>query len=167
MCINLVVCFLQLSLSVTEELHNVNFQTQFDYQGLSVSLEVRCLFLIQSILMEVWTFQRFGSIIFITILPFFFQTSSLPVVVISNSSQQQSAWASVLWFNMLCSDPKVRSRSYSWIIISLNHNKIMCFLIIIICITRTSSFLKALLRPSGHSLGKCWVGSFSPLGSVV
>lgn len=61
-----------LSLSVTEELHNINFQTQFDYQGLSVSLE----------------------------------TSSLPVVVISNSSQQQSAWASVLWFNMLCSDPK-------------------------------------------------------------
>ncbi|XP_067316095.1 signal transducer and activator of transcription 2 isoform X1 [Pseudorasbora parva] len=63
---------IDLSLSVTEELHQINFQTQFDYQGLSVSLE----------------------------------TSSLPVVVISNSSQQQSAWASVLWFNMLCSDPK-------------------------------------------------------------
>ncbi|XP_051567605.1 signal transducer and activator of transcription 1-alpha/beta-like isoform X1 [Myxocyprinus asiaticus] len=62
----------ELSLSVTEELHKVNFETQFDYQGLSVSLE----------------------------------TSSLPVVVISNSSQQQSAWASVLWFNMLCSDLK-------------------------------------------------------------
>uniref|UniRef100_A0A671M0Q5 Signal transducer and activator of transcription n=1 Tax=Sinocyclocheilus anshuiensis TaxID=1608454 RepID=A0A671M0Q5_9TELE len=61
-----------LSLSVTEELHRINFQTQFDYQGLSVPLE----------------------------------TSSLPVVVISNSSQQQSAWASVLWFNMLCPDPK-------------------------------------------------------------
>ncbi|XP_059426817.1 signal transducer and activator of transcription 2 isoform X2 [Carassius carassius] len=60
-----------LSLSVTEELHRITFQTQFDYQGLSVPLE----------------------------------TSSLPVVVISNSSQQQSAWASVLWFNMLCSDP--------------------------------------------------------------
>ncbi|XP_051561988.1 signal transducer and activator of transcription 1-alpha/beta-like isoform X3 [Myxocyprinus asiaticus] len=62
----------ELSLSVTEELHNVNFEAQFDYQGLSVSLE----------------------------------TSSLPFVVISNSSQQQSAWASVLWFNMLCSDSK-------------------------------------------------------------
>uniref|UniRef100_A0A671RZJ7 Signal transducer and activator of transcription n=1 Tax=Sinocyclocheilus anshuiensis TaxID=1608454 RepID=A0A671RZJ7_9TELE len=61
-----------LSLSVTEELHRITFQTQFDYQGLSVPLE----------------------------------TSSLPVVVVSNSSQQQSAWASVLWFNMLCSDPK-------------------------------------------------------------
>uniref|UniRef100_A0A8C2GCT9 Signal transducer and activator of transcription 2 n=1 Tax=Cyprinus carpio TaxID=7962 RepID=A0A8C2GCT9_CYPCA len=35
-----------------------------------------------------------------------FPTSSLPVVVISNSSQQQSAWASVLWFNMLCPDPE-------------------------------------------------------------
>ncbi|MGH0177887.1 UNVERIFIED_CONTAM: hypothetical protein FKN15_076016 [Acipenser sinensis] len=32
--------------------------------------------------------------------------STLPVVIISNSSQQQSAWASVLWFNMLCTDPK-------------------------------------------------------------
>ncbi|XP_051986305.1 signal transducer and activator of transcription 1-alpha/beta-like isoform X2 [Xyrauchen texanus] len=62
----------ELSLSVTEELHKVNFEAQFDYQGLSVSLE----------------------------------TSSLPIVVISNLSQQQSAWASVLWFNMLCSDSK-------------------------------------------------------------
>lgn len=59
-----------LSLSVTEELHKIHFETQFEYQGLSVSLE----------------------------------TSSLPVVVISNSSQQQSAYASVLWFNTLCSD---------------------------------------------------------------
>nr|WFS86393.1 STAT2 [Lateolabrax japonicus] len=34
------------------------------------------------------------------------QASSLPVVIISNSSQQQSAWASVLWFNMLSQDTK-------------------------------------------------------------
>ncbi|KAM9759828.1 signal transducer and activator of transcription 2 [Menidia menidia] len=34
------------------------------------------------------------------------QASSLPVVIISNSSQQQSAWASILWFNMLSQDPK-------------------------------------------------------------
>ncbi|XP_063071132.1 signal transducer and activator of transcription 2 isoform X1 [Engraulis encrasicolus] len=34
------------------------------------------------------------------------ETSSLPVVVISNASQQQSAYASVLWFNMLCQDNK-------------------------------------------------------------
>uniref|UniRef100_A0A673MJT4 Signal transducer and activator of transcription n=1 Tax=Sinocyclocheilus rhinocerous TaxID=307959 RepID=A0A673MJT4_9TELE len=67
-----LVSLSSLSLSVTEELHRITFQTQFDYQGLSVPLE----------------------------------TSSLPVVVVSNSSQQQSAWASVLWFNMLCSDPK-------------------------------------------------------------
>ncbi|KAK5872325.1 hypothetical protein PBY51_013039 [Eleginops maclovinus] len=32
------------------------------------------------------------------------QASSIPVVIISNSSQQQSAWASVLWFNMLSLD---------------------------------------------------------------
>uniref|UniRef100_A0A8C5BHF1 Signal transducer and activator of transcription n=1 Tax=Gadus morhua TaxID=8049 RepID=A0A8C5BHF1_GADMO len=32
--------------------------------------------------------------------------SSLPVVIISNSSQQQSAWVAVLWFNMLSESPK-------------------------------------------------------------
>lgn len=52
MCINLFVCFVQLSLSVTEELHKINFHTQFEYQGLSVFLEVRCFFLTQSILSE-------------------------------------------------------------------------------------------------------------------
>ncbi|KAI4891937.1 hypothetical protein NFI96_021908 [Prochilodus magdalenae] len=62
----------ELSLSVTEELHTIHCETQFDLHGLSVSLEA----------------------------------SSLPVVVISNSSQQQSAWASVLWFNAFCTDPK-------------------------------------------------------------
>lgn len=36
-----------------------------------------------------------------------FQASSLPVVIISNSSQQQSAWASILWFNMISQDTKV------------------------------------------------------------
>uniref|UniRef100_A0A8C5ENX0 Signal transducer and activator of transcription n=1 Tax=Gouania willdenowi TaxID=441366 RepID=A0A8C5ENX0_GOUWI len=34
------------------------------------------------------------------------KASSLPVVIISNSSQQQSAWASILWFNMLSQNPK-------------------------------------------------------------
>ncbi|CAL8352812.1 signal transducer and activator of transcription 2 isoform X1 [Gadus morhua] len=34
------------------------------------------------------------------------QASSLPVVIISNSSQQQSAWVAVLWFNMLSESPK-------------------------------------------------------------
>uniref|UniRef100_A0A8C5FN19 Signal transducer and activator of transcription n=1 Tax=Gadus morhua TaxID=8049 RepID=A0A8C5FN19_GADMO len=34
------------------------------------------------------------------------EASSLPVVIISNSSQQQSAWVAVLWFNMLSESPK-------------------------------------------------------------
>ncbi|KAE8298656.1 Signal transducer and activator of transcription 1 [Larimichthys crocea] len=34
------------------------------------------------------------------------QACSLPVIIISNSSQQQSAWASVLWFNMISLDTK-------------------------------------------------------------
>ncbi|XP_034022579.1 signal transducer and activator of transcription 2 [Thalassophryne amazonica] len=61
-----------ISLSVTEELHIIYFNTVFELKGLSVQL----------------------------------QASSLPVVIISNSSQQQSAWASVLWFNMLSQDTK-------------------------------------------------------------
>ncbi|KAK2862222.1 hypothetical protein Q5P01_001755 [Channa striata] len=61
-----------ISLSVTEELHIINFDSVFEMKGLSVEL----------------------------------QASSLPVVIISNSSQQQSAWASVLWFSMLSQDTK-------------------------------------------------------------
>nr|ANN87793.1 signal transducer and activator of transcription 2 [Oplegnathus fasciatus] len=61
-----------ISLSVTEELHIIFFNTVFELKGVSVEL----------------------------------QASSLPVVIISNSSQQQSAWASVLWFNMISHDTK-------------------------------------------------------------
>ncbi|KAM4613335.1 signal transducer and activator of transcription 2 [Polymixia lowei] len=61
-----------ISLSVTEELHVINFHTVFELHDLTVEL----------------------------------QTSSIPVVIISNSSQQQSAWASILWYNMLCQDTK-------------------------------------------------------------
>ncbi|NXN17327.1 STAT1 protein, partial [Indicator maculatus] len=34
------------------------------------------------------------------------ETASLPIVVISNVSQLPSGWASILWFNMLSTDPK-------------------------------------------------------------
>ncbi|KAM6394927.1 signal transducer and activator of transcription 2 [Rhynochetos jubatus] len=34
------------------------------------------------------------------------KTSTLPFVIISNNNQLSSAWASILWFNMLSSDPK-------------------------------------------------------------
>uniref|UniRef100_A0A3P9INA9 Signal transducer and activator of transcription n=1 Tax=Oryzias latipes TaxID=8090 RepID=A0A3P9INA9_ORYLA len=61
-----------ISLSVTEELHLIYFDTLFELKGFSVQL----------------------------------QTCSLPVVIISNSSQQQSAWASILWCNMLSQDHK-------------------------------------------------------------
>ncbi|NWI89552.1 STAT2 protein, partial [Pitta sordida] len=36
------------------------------------------------------------------------ETSTLPFVIISNNNQFSSAWASVLWFNMLSSDPKAQ-----------------------------------------------------------
>lgn len=36
-----------------------------------------------------------------------FQTTSLPVVVISNVSQLPSGWASILWYNMLVTEPRV------------------------------------------------------------
>ncbi|NXU61595.1 STAT2 protein, partial [Horornis vulcanius] len=35
------------------------------------------------------------------------ETTTLPFVIISNNNQLSSAWASILWFNMLSSDPKV------------------------------------------------------------
>ncbi|KAI1899446.1 hypothetical protein AGOR_G00061880 [Albula goreensis] len=34
------------------------------------------------------------------------EITSLPLVVISNVSQLPSGWASILWYNMLCSEPK-------------------------------------------------------------
>uniref|UniRef100_A0A8C9FFE8 Signal transducer and activator of transcription n=1 Tax=Pavo cristatus TaxID=9049 RepID=A0A8C9FFE8_PAVCR len=34
------------------------------------------------------------------------ETTSLPIIVISNVSQLPSGWASILWFNMLSTDPK-------------------------------------------------------------
>ncbi|XP_067170116.1 signal transducer and activator of transcription 2 isoform X2 [Apteryx mantelli] len=34
------------------------------------------------------------------------ETSTLPVIIISNNNQLSSAWASILWFNMLSADPK-------------------------------------------------------------
>ncbi|KAK3510254.1 hypothetical protein QTP70_032406 [Hemibagrus guttatus] len=48
-----------------------------------------------------------------------FETSSLPIVVISNVSQLPCGWASILWYNMLTSDPKnlsffVNPPSVSW-----------------------------------------------------
>ncbi|XP_061203706.1 signal transducer and activator of transcription 2 [Neopsephotus bourkii] len=36
------------------------------------------------------------------------ETSTLPFIIISNTSQLSSAWASILWFNMLSPDPKVQ-----------------------------------------------------------
>uniref|UniRef100_A0A8D0D5C1 Signal transducer and activator of transcription n=1 Tax=Sander lucioperca TaxID=283035 RepID=A0A8D0D5C1_SANLU len=69
---NQIMVCVCISLSVTEELHIIYFDTVFELKGLSVEL----------------------------------QASSLPVVIISNSSQQQSAWASVLWFNLLSLDTK-------------------------------------------------------------
>uniref|UniRef100_A0A8C2L5F6 Signal transducer and activator of transcription n=1 Tax=Cyprinus carpio TaxID=7962 RepID=A0A8C2L5F6_CYPCA len=35
-----------------------------------------------------------------------FETTSLPIVVISNVSQLPSGWASIMWYNMLTSEPK-------------------------------------------------------------
>ncbi|NXS12453.1 STAT2 protein, partial [Neodrepanis coruscans] len=36
------------------------------------------------------------------------ETSTLPFIIISNNNQFSSAWASILWFNMLSSDPKAQ-----------------------------------------------------------
>uniref|UniRef100_A0A665VWH2 Signal transducer and activator of transcription n=1 Tax=Echeneis naucrates TaxID=173247 RepID=A0A665VWH2_ECHNA len=65
-------------LIVTEELHSLSFESelQLNQSGLDIKLEV-C-----------------------------FVAMSLPVVVISNVCQLPSAWASILWYNMLTTEPK-------------------------------------------------------------
>lgn len=40
----------------------------------------------------------------------FFQTCSLPLVVISNVSQLPGGWASVMWYNLLTDEPRVGNR---------------------------------------------------------
>lgn len=40
---------------------------------------------------------------------------SLPVVVISNVCQLPSGWASILWYNMLTTEPKVSSHATYWL----------------------------------------------------
>lgn len=44
----------------------------------------------------------------LTAAGFVLQAMSLPVVVISNVCQLPSGWASILWYNMLTTEPKVR-----------------------------------------------------------
>ncbi|XP_068026575.1 signal transducer and activator of transcription 2 isoform X6 [Melanerpes formicivorus] len=41
------------------------------------------------------------------------ETSTLPFVIISNNSQLSSAWASILWLNMLSSDPRKEQQFFS------------------------------------------------------
>uniref|UniRef100_A0A8C2E5Y3 Signal transducer and activator of transcription n=1 Tax=Cyprinus carpio TaxID=7962 RepID=A0A8C2E5Y3_CYPCA len=63
-------------LIVTEELHSITFE------------------------------QHLIMIIINFLLSFHLQTTSLPIVVISNVSQLPSGWASIMWYNMLTSEPK-------------------------------------------------------------
>uniref|UniRef100_A0A672P912 Signal transducer and activator of transcription n=1 Tax=Sinocyclocheilus grahami TaxID=75366 RepID=A0A672P912_SINGR len=40
-----------------------------------------------------------------------FEATSLPIVVISNVSQLPSGWASIMWYNMLTSEPKANAKN--------------------------------------------------------
>ncbi|NWQ83136.1 STAT2 protein, partial [Columbina picui] len=71
-------------LVVTEELHLITFTLAYAYCGLELELEAST---------GGWGHWGLRG------------TSTLPFVIISNVSQLSSAWASVLWFNMLSSDP--------------------------------------------------------------
>lgn len=42
------------------------------------------------------------------------QAMSLPVVVISNVCQLPSGWASILWYNMLTTEPKASSHTHGY-----------------------------------------------------
>uniref|UniRef100_A0A8C2L4G4 Signal transducer and activator of transcription n=1 Tax=Cyprinus carpio TaxID=7962 RepID=A0A8C2L4G4_CYPCA len=52
------------------------------------------------------TFEHQIMIIIHFLLSLHLQTTSLPIVVISNVSQLPSGWASIMWYNMLTSEPK-------------------------------------------------------------
>lgn len=49
----------------------------------------------------------FSSAAFTDCVRFSLQTSSLPVVMISNVSQLPNAWASIIWYNLSTNDPQV------------------------------------------------------------
>lgn len=54
------------------------------------------------------------------------QAISLPVVVISNVCQLPSGWASILWYNMLTTEPKVNTNAHT-------ATKILILLTVVTC----------------------------------
>ncbi|KAJ7398544.1 hypothetical protein BTVI_124330 [Pitangus sulphuratus] len=87
---------------VTEELHSISFETQVCLYGLTINLEVSILDRFSGSRVKS-TFQQFVEEQPCWARP---QTSSLPVVMISNVSQLPNAWASIIWYNLSTNDPQ-------------------------------------------------------------
>ncbi|NWH62975.1 STAT2 protein, partial [Geococcyx californianus] len=85
-------------LAVTEELHLITFTLAYSYRGLELELEVGLGARGAKGVLGCWGLRPNR------LLPP--QTSTLPFIIISNNNQLSSAWASILWFNMLSGDPK-------------------------------------------------------------
>lgn len=97
-------CHSQNRLGVTEELHIIKFVTVLQHAGLELCIEVR-----QHVCITVFPAEVMGRNVHWSSPLLQVEVSSLPVIVISSTSQVSSAWASVLWCNMLSTgEPKVK-----------------------------------------------------------
>uniref|UniRef100_A0A8B9U787 Signal transducer and activator of transcription n=1 Tax=Anas zonorhyncha TaxID=75864 RepID=A0A8B9U787_9AVES len=70
------------------------------------SLSVEFRHLVTRLRNSVWVALSFSSAAFTDCVRFSLQTSSLPVVMISNVSQLPNAWASIIWYNLSTNDPQ-------------------------------------------------------------
>lgn len=94
------------------------------------------------------------------------QAISLPVVVISNVCQLPSGWASILWYNMLTTEPKVGGAR--WLIVTATcttgspHLPPLLLFPVFLLLLRTSSSSSPLRQPSGRSYPTSSAGSSPP-----
>lgn len=90
------------------------------------------------------------------------QAISLPVVVISNVCQLPSGWASILWYNMLTTEPKVGGARRMFVAASTAGSPLSPSLLLLLLFLRTSSSSSPLRQPSGRSCLTCSAGSSPP-----
>ncbi|ROL40904.1 Signal transducer and activator of transcription 1 [Anabarilius grahami] len=92
---------LRLLIKLQEFNHTVRVKVQFDKDIVEKRKGFR-MFNILGTAMKVMNMEESNGMA----AEFRHLTTSLPIVVISNVSQLPSGWASIMWYNMLTSDPK-------------------------------------------------------------
>lgn len=175
-----VFLFWQISLSVTEELHIIYFDTVFQHKGLSVELQV--VFLLQLFLLYGWHINVFcikKCLLFLWLKydlnkkKFFFpgtQPRPPPSQWLSSPTPASSRVPGHLSSGSTWSvrTPRweipvtdTQHRAFCSLVVEIN------FVYMCVCFFRTSCSLPTVLQPLGRSLERCWAGSFSlPLNVV-